>query len=194
MKKLKVFYTASFYGKDKYQRYYDLVLKRIEENDVEVIGTEKGNYMSILPSRVKNRISKEKLLHYEAIRRGILWCDAAVIEISHEDFQLGHEATLAIQAKKPVLCLSINENFSRKINNKYFYATKYNEYSVGGNIKKFLDEVKKERFSERFNMFLSKSQLHYLDKISLNMGVNKSEYLRSLLDRDRRNESNCAKK
>jgi len=182
----KIFFTASYYGKEKYQKYYDLVLKKIEENDVEVIGTEKGNYMKLLGKNVKGPIFNDKPLHYEAIRKGVLWCDAAIMEISYEDFQLGHEATLAMQMKKPILCLSLHENFSEKIRNEYFHGAKYNEYNVGTLIRNFLDEIKKERYSERFNCFLSKKQVAYLGRVAWEEGMNKSEYLRRLIDEDMR--------
>lgn len=185
-KKLKIFFTASYYGKQIYQKYYDLVLAKIEESEVEVIGTEKGNYMELLGISSEKSIFSNKALHYKAVKKGILWCDAAIIEISHEDFQLGHEATLASQLKRPVLCLSIHEDFSKKIKNKYFHGVKYNEYNVGQVIRNFLTEIRRERFSERFNCFLSKKQVAYLEKISKEDNMNKSEYLRSLLEDDMR--------
>lgn len=183
-KKVKVFFTASYYGKEKYQRYYDLVLRKIEESDVEVVGTEKGNYTKLLGKDIKKPIFGNKPLHYKAIKKGILWSDAVIIEMSHEDFQLGHEATIAIQAKKPVLCLSLHEDFSRKIRNEYFHGAKYNEYNIGKVIRNFLDIVRREKLSERFNCFLSKRQVAYLEKKSSEEGVNKSEYLRKLIGED----------
>lgn len=183
-KKLRIFFTASFYGKEKFQRYYNLVLKKIEENDVEVIGTEKGNYLDLLSESIKKQIKDKRLIHYEAIRKGISWCDAVILEISNEDFQLGHEATLAIQSKKHVLCLSTKEDFSQKIRNKFFYAARYNEYNIGDVIRNFLQEVQRKRYSERFNCFLSRKQLEYLEEASKNEGKNKSEFLRGLIEAD----------
>lgn len=180
--KIKVFFTASYYGKKKYQQYYDLVLKKLEENDVEVIGTEKGDYAKLVGKR--GDIFDDKHLHYEAIKKGILWADAVVIEMSREDFQLGHEATLATQAKKHVLCLSTNEDFSKKIFDKYFHGARYNEYNIGQVIREFLKKVRGEKLSERFNMFLSKRQIEYLDKESEKKDIGKSEYLRKLIRKD----------
>ncbi len=186
---MKIFFTASFYGKKKYQRYYDLVLGKVEESDVEVIGTEKGNYMDLIPKGLSNKKMTTKALHYEAIKRGILWADAVIIENSYEDFQLGHEATLAIQTKKHVLCVSLNEDFSEKIKNKYFHGAKYNEYNISEVIEDFLKKVKGERYSERFNCFLSKRQLDHLRRKAEKEGVNVSEYLRGMIDNDKSDET-----
>lgn len=181
---MKIFYTASYLGKQKYQENYNQVLKAIEETGAEVISPEKGNYQSLLTPQEVEELKYPKKIHYEAIRKGILWSDAVVIEITNEDFQLGHEATLAIQNKKYVLCLSLFEDFSEKIQNRYFYGAKYNEYNIEEIIDNFIKTVEDDQFSERFNLFLSPTQSQYLDKKALENKMNKSEYLRFLLDRD----------
>jgi hypothetical protein len=63
-----VFYTASFFGKNKYQKYYDLVSETLKKFDITLVGTEIGNYKELLSERTKTRLSNDpKLLHYEAI-------------------------------------------------------------------------------------------------------------------------------
>lgn len=183
---MKIFYTASYYGKEKYQKYYDMVLKVIEATKAELIATEKGNYKQILSDKEIKQLKKPLLIHYEAIKKGILWADAVIIEISNEDFQLGHEATLTIQNKKPVLCLSIHEDFSKKINNRFFFGARYNEYNVEEIVENFINFVKKEQLSERFNLFITPSQLSYVEKKAKEEKVNKSEYIRKLIDEDRK--------
>jgi hypothetical protein len=179
---MKVFYTASYYGKEKYQRQYDWVRNAIKANKVELVSPEEGNYLSLLSEKERKEIGDPKRIHYEAIRRGIEWADAVIIEVSNEDFQLGHEATLAIQAKKYVLCLSVNEDFSHKINNRFFKGAKYQELTVDEIVEAFLKEASKNLLSQRFNCFLSVSQVQKLEKAASKMGVNKSEYLRTLID------------
>jgi len=182
---MKIFYTCSFYGKEKYQKYYDLVLKAIKRTGAEIISPELDNYLSLLPKREMARLGDRNKIHREAIRRGIEWADAVIIEISHEDFQLGHEATIAVQSKKHVLCLSLIENLEDKINLRYFHGVKYNEYNVNEIIMKFVDTAKKSILSERFNFFLSPGQSEYLDEVSKKHGMNQSEYLRKLIDQDK---------
>jgi len=183
---MKIFYTASYYGKEKYQKYYDLVLKAIRETGVELLSTESGNYLSILQKKELKRFKSQKQIHYEAIRKGIQWADATVIEISNEDFQLGHEATLAIESKKHVLCLSIHEDFSKKIINPYFHGAKYNEYNIEEVVDDFIDMVKNEQLDERFNLFLSTRQITYIEEVARRKGMNMSEYIRMLIDEDRK--------
>lgn len=181
---MKVFYTASIYGKAKYQKYYDLVLNSLEAMDVELLSPEKGDYKAILKSK-KLKPSSPESEHYEAIRQGILWADVVVIEVSNQDFQLGHEATLAMVNQKPVLCLSVNMDYSDIIQNRYFHAAKYNPASVRRIVREFINKQRKELLSTRFNCFLSKGQVSYLQEMGKLKGMNKSEYLRQLIDADR---------
>lgn len=183
---MKIFYTASYAGKQKYQKHYDQILESLERQpDVEIISPEKGNYKNTLSLREMQKIGDPKKIHYEAIRRGIVWADAVVVEMSTEDFQLGHEATLAMNAKKHVLCLSIFEDFSEKIVNRYFHGHKYNELTVDDVVEEFVDRARRELLGERFNCFLSISQVQHLEAGAKEQGVNMSEYLRMLIDRDR---------
>ncbi len=183
---MKIFYTASYYGKEKYQRYYDLVLKVITDTGVEIISPEKGNHLSLLNKKDLKRFKNPKQIHYEAIRKGIQWADAVIIEISNEDFQLGHEATLTIQNKKHLLCLYIHKDFSENIINPYFHGAKYNEYNVEELVSDFIDMVKNEQLDKRFNLFLSSRQLTYIESVARRKGLNKSEYIRMLIDEDRK--------
>ncbi len=183
---MRVFYTASYTGKEKYQNYYDMVLRAIEATGVDVVSPEKGNYLDVLTAETRKRYqSDSKRLHYEAIRKGILSCDAVIIEISNEDFQLGHEATLAIQNKKHVLCLSIHEDFGEKIKSRYFLGAKYNQFNIEETIEDFILMIGTETKSERFNMFLRPRQANYLKSKSEEEGMSMSDYVRLLIDRDR---------
>lgn len=182
---MKIFYTASFYGKEKYQKDYDMVLKTITDTGVEILSPEKGNYLNILNAKHLEKLGDKQKIHYEAIRKGIQWAQAVIIEISQEDFQLGHEATLAIQSKKHVLCLSVHEDFSKKIINPYFHGLKYNQYNIDEAIQDFIKMVGEESLDQRFNLFLNKKQISHIEKAAKNNEINKSEYLRLLIDNDR---------
>lgn len=182
MYKPKVFFTASFSGKSKYQDLYDQVLKSIQNNDVDLIATELGNYKAILTEEDTRSCNTEREIHYLAIKKGINWADLVILELSHESFQVGHEATLALDQKKNVLGLSIHKDWSETIKNKYFHGAKYTKYFCNEIIQNFITRYSDEQLSERFNLFLSKRQMNKLENLAQKNGVNKSEYLRELLD------------
>lgn len=183
---MKIFYTCSYLGKKEYQKYYDMVLRAIEATGVDVISPEKGNYKDVLDPVLKKKLKDEKIIHSEAVRKGILIADAVIIEASHESFQLGYEAAFAVENKKYLLCLSINENFSEKMKYRYLAGAKYNEYNIEELVENFINFVKKEQLSERFNLFFSPSQLSYIEKKAKEEKINMSEYIRKLIDEERR--------
>lgn len=171
---MKIFYTASFWGKDKYQQNYNQVLTAILAHPVEIKSPEITDF---------HHPTKDPTTHYSAIRQGIAWADAVIIEVSQEDFQLGHEATLAIQARKPLLCLSVREDFTNHIQNRFFHAARYNQYTIDEIIANFIQKSQKELLKERFNLFLSPSQLARLRSQAQKQSLTASECLRQLIDK-----------
>jgi hypothetical protein len=187
---MKIFYTASFGGKAKYQENYNKIQTILDSLGMNIVSTEKGNYTEELSSKFKTRTKDRHRIHYEAIKTGILTSDAVVIEASHEDFQLGYEAAFAMQSKKHLLCLSVNEDFSEKIKNEYIHGAQYNMFNVKNIIEEFIDLVKKERLSRRLNLFISDRQYEYLKKQADTNNLNVSEYIRKLVEDDMKYWSN----
>ena len=184
---MNIFYTASFYGKDTYQKNYDLVLEALESFGHNILSPEKGNYLKFSAvAQVKRgkQVVTPNEQHYLAIKSGIRQSDAVVIEVSYQDLQLGHEATLAIESHKPVLCLSIYDDFSKKIFNPYFYGAKYNEYTIYEVLEEFINKIMRKQFTERFNMFLSPQQVGYLKEKAKKEKNTASAYLRGLIEKD----------
>lgn len=184
---MRIFYTASFQGKSKYQWYFDKILEALKETNFELISPEAGNYKSILGKNELKKNKTEKEIHYAAIKKGIEWADLIIIESSNEDFQIGYETHLAIQNKKHTLCMSLNENFEDKISSRFFHGVKYTKYNVKQTIKDFINKYQGELFSERFNCFLSNSQVKFLEDESKRLKLTMSEYIRTLIDGQRFN-------
>lgn len=183
---MNVFYTASYFGKKQYQAEYDLVLRTLEAFGVSLLGTEVGNYQELLDDKTRERLQNQpELLHYEAIRQGIHRADAVVIECSYEDFQLGHEATLSLIEKKPVLCLSVHEDLSQRIFHPYFFGARYGQKTIRREVQNFLARVRDLTLTKRFNMFLYPHQVVYLQEAAKREGVNMSEYVRKLINTDK---------
>ena len=182
-----IFYTASYFGKKKYQKNYDLVFNTLREFDITLVSTEGGNYKDLLSERIRLKLfNNSKLLHYEAIRQGIHQADAIVLEVSNEDFQVGHEATIALSETKPVLALSTSEDLSKRIFNDYFFGAKYSKMTIKPVIQDFLAKVRQLTLTKRFNMFLYPHQIEYLNKAAKKEGINMSEYIRKLINIDKR--------
>lgn len=169
---MNIFFTASYIGKAKYQKYYDLIIDSIKKNNVTLQS----------PELDKNFPTPSDLPHYQKIKDGIFNSDAVIMDVSDEGFQLGYEAALSVQNKKHVLVLSLHRDFSQKIDNRYFHAAKYSDMNIDDIIFDFINSLQKHQFDQRFNFFLSQKQLNTLYLNATKHNQTKSDYLRSLID------------
>ena len=169
---MNIFFTASYSGKAKYQKYYDLIIDSIKKTTVTLSS----------PELDKNFPTPDEVPHYQKIKDGIFNSDAVIMDVSEEGFQLGYEAALAVQNKKHVLVLSLHQDFSQKIDNRYFHASKYSEMNIEEIIFDFVNSLQKHQFDQRFNFFLSAKQLNTLGLNATKHNQTKSDYLRSLID------------
>lgn len=148
-----------------------------------VIGLEVGRYEDLLASEfIKNKPHNE--VHYAYIRKGILMAQAIIVEVSVDKFRLGYEAALAAVFNKPILCISMNKDYSTKIMHPEFYAEKYRSISdIEQILQKFINKIKKKNFSVRFHGYITPKQKNFLDWYSKRINKNASEIIRELLDK-----------
>lgn len=184
---MRIFFTASYFGKKTYQKEYDLVLNALENQKVEVISPEKANYLSLLSPQEIQRYPTPEMQHYYAIRKSIQTADAVVLEVSYQDFQVGFEAAYAVESKKYVLTMSTNHNYGQYIHHPFFQGAQYSELTVDNQIENFLHQVQQNQFPERFNFFLSSAQLKFLAEKSEQAGLNRSEFIRHLINKEMNN-------
>jgi len=170
---MNIFFTASYTGKARYQKYYDLIIDSIKKTGVTLSS----------PELDVNFPTPDQIPHYQKIKDGIYNSDAVIMDVSEEGFQLGYEAALAVQNKKHVLVLSLSHDFTQKIDNRYFHGAKYSELNIDDIITDFINSLKHHQFDQRFNFFLSAKQLNTLDLNATKHNQTKSDYLRSLIDK-----------
>jgi ribokinase len=132
-----------FPGKQKYQAEYDAIIKAIEQHGDTVLSPEKSRaYHQGLAREAKLRDTPKA--HYEFIRKSIIDSDAVIVEVSWEDFQVGHETTLALLYRKPVLALSQSTEHGKYVHHPDFYGVKYTPPELPALITTFLEKVRKQ--------------------------------------------------
>ncbi len=183
---MQIFYAYSYYGKEEYQPAYDLVLTAIQQTGANVIVPEIDNYLEELTVKELSQADDNpNYRHYLSIQKGIQTADAAIFEISHQDFQLGWEAAWAIANKKPVLTLSIHEDFSNKISHPRLQMSMYDETTINSIVQSFVAKINQPELNKRFNFYLSETQLDYLEKQAQANDLSTAAYLRSLIDQSK---------
>jgi hypothetical protein len=183
---MKIFFTVAYNGKAKYQKHYDMILNALNNTpNIDLISPEilpEGSYKKVLSIKEKSQLKTDEEIHYRAIQKGIELADLVIIDITHECFQLGHEATVAMNNKKPVLVLSRKKDISKQILNPYLYGAKYNKFNIEYIIENFIDSHRDQLLSQRFNMLLSQRQLRLLEDKAKALGISKSEVVRKFLE------------
>ena len=169
---MKIFFTTSFDGKKLYQENVDKIIEIIQSTGAAVISPEKTReYQDAFREENLKELGDKERVHYEFIRQGIANADAVIIEASHEDFRVGHEATLAIIYKKPVLCLSIHKDYGKLIRHEEFRGIKYELADLNKIILDFLENVGKKITSDRNKEFVHSKQkpfeTHKIDKYNV---------------------------
>lgn len=147
---MRIFFIAPYLGKQKYQKDYDRIIELIESTGAEVISAEKSReYKDIFTEDNIKKYGGREQVHYEFIKQGVLRADGLVVEASFDDLRVGHEMTLALLYKKPVLCLSQNLNYGKYIEHEYFEGHLYSktnlEEIVLRFVKKISDRIKASR-------------------------------------------------
>lgn len=180
---MKIFYTSPYSGRNKYQEIYDEIIHCLQiADDVEVISLEVLDYKDILSKEKLDKLSGVEL-HTEYLRTAISLCDAAIIEASHNSFKIGYEASLVLSYNKPLLCISMNVDYSKYITDPLFYFSQPNGLEeINGLVQNFLEEVRHKHLRIRLNSLISAEQKNFLEWCSNKTGRSKAEIIRNLID------------
>ncbi|MDP1722243.1 MAG: ribokinase [Candidatus Gottesmanbacteria bacterium] len=147
---MKIFFTSPYDGKKIYQPYIDRIVKTIESTGATVISPEKSRqYFDSFRDENLKKLGDHDRVHYEFVRQGIANADAVIIEASFENFQVGHEATLAIIYNKPVLCLSQKKDYGELIRHEAFQGERYTDRNLESLVLTFLRKVSQKIRSKR---------------------------------------------
>lgn len=189
---MRIFFTVSRTGMKtkRYLSIYKKVLNEIKGYNFDVESTIEKTYLNEKPElkRVKALSEREdtyKYVHDSAVRKAIYRCDGMIIEASYPSFRLGFETFFALSLQKPVLVLSTFHNYAGLISQPHFFGAKYTDFTLPDEIERFFEHVKKNKLRNRFNLFISDKQKEQLGKSSKLYGVSMSDYIRSLIEKDK---------
>lgn len=120
----------------------------------------------------------------DALRRS----DVVIIEASHYSFSQGFQMAAALNNQKPVLVIS-----RERLKYKYLtgftssllsYGTYSSEIELVKKVSSFLKKNTVHTKDLRFNIFINREILRYLNKTSKETGKNKSEIIRDIIKKN----------
>ncbi len=179
---MKVYFTASLTGKSIYGENYSRIV-----DEMARLGCKVGEVVMTSNLEEVQKQSKEKhAAAYKKIRKYIEGADLVAAEMSYSSVAVGYEITTALNLGKQVVLFHVPDHFSpllEGIRDKnlsiWTYRTDDLEKVVASALK-----MAKENMDVRFNFFLPKDLSAHLDWAVMNLGVNRSEYVRRLIEGD----------
>ncbi len=125
---------------------------------------------------------------YRENKEAVSRADVIIAEISNRSFLVGFQVAYALQMKKPVLLLS-NHNRTRGAiglseNEEIIKFSRYDSTNLEAIIVNFINENSSANKDLRFNFFIDRKILNYLNWASFQTGDTKSEIIRNILKKE----------
>lgn len=189
---MKVFYTATYSGKNVFGKYYQTIYDQIEalgyvHVDNEVITL---NYEDYVQKMSEGRDAQ--IANFHKKMDGIQNADICVVESSAHSLGNGFIVQRSLELGKPTIVLYYKDNtpfFLTGVEAEKLIVRSYDEE----NYKKVVRDaliIAREKRDKRFNFFLSPKLLNYIEDASKDRGITKSKLLRDMIVKHMREESN----
>ena len=183
---MKVYFSGSLYPQNEFQSRYMKIVNCLVSNGHEVM---EDTTVSLYPEFL-SKTEGELMENYSNVLRWIEKCDFAVFEASYpSSLSIGHEISVALGKGKPVIVMYLDEKSPKFLlgnkNDMIIWARYFNDLKrsdIDQALSKALETVK-NKVSMRFNLFIPRSLMAYLDWAAKDTGVNKSEYIRMLIEK-----------
>ena len=180
---MKVYFSGALYTQGDFQPRYKKIVKCLVDSGVEVM---EDTTATPFP-KFQEKSETEIVNNYKNVGKWIEKCDFAVFEASFPStLSIGHEISLALGKGKPVIVMYLEERspkFLLGYKNDMIIWVKYKDTDIAQSLTKALDEVR-GKVNVRFNLFIPSSLMAYLDWVAKDMRVNKSEYIRALIEKE----------
>jgi hypothetical protein len=180
---MKIVLLGSKNGREKIPKVFDSIIKTLEDLSIEILGPYTQSYEEVL-SHEEMKISNPNVRHALFMRKVIRQADALIVETTFDGFALGHESTVALEEYKPVLAISqSSKDFSFIHDTKFRYNSYKKHTDIPPIIKDFIEYYNQNFKVFRLNILLHQRQVNYLRWIYQKRNINRSLFIRSLIDK-----------
>jgi hypothetical protein len=185
---MKVFYTATYSGKNVFGKYYQTIYDQIEalgyvHVDNEVITL---NYEDYVQKMSEGRDAQ--IANFNKKMDGIQNADICVVESSAHSLGNGFIVQRSLDMGKPTIVLYYKNNkpfFLSGIEDEKYIIRSYDDNNCKKVIRDAL-QLAREKRDKRFNFFLSPKLLNYIEEASKARSITKSKLLRDMIVNDMR--------
>lgn len=177
---MKVFFTSSPRGLDTHHRELKTIFRVLES-----LGHEHLSDLVInndVPQFYRQS-KQDWSLNYQSLTNRVKKADFVIAEVSCPSLAIGYLINFALEKNKPVIALYSQNHvpyFLIGLENQNFHLFQYSENSIVPVLTEAFEYVSDE-LNIRFNMIFPAKINQYLEEISLEQGISKSHFIRSLI-------------
>lgn len=182
---MKIYFLASLYGKEKYEKNYRSIVDTLEDMGYTV---QSDHVLGKDVEDLTNQDDDDRVSYYKRILGWINTADLMVADVTSPSSSLGHEITVALEKGKPVVALSykgVAPTIFKGIDDSKFHLIEY-DYADPGFKNVLSRAIKKAQktMDIRFNFFISPEIARYLDWLNKYKRIPRSVYLRDLIENE----------
>jgi len=182
---MKVHFSASITGQDKYSKHYQKIVDTLKELGVEILS---DHVISEKKEDVLTKSKNETIAFYKKQNDWINKSDIVIIEASFRSTALGHELSIALKKNKPLIILYVKGKKTKifdglAANSDKVQLVSYDLDNLKQTLKHAIDYAQDQQ-DTRFNFFISPKHQSYLDWIAKNRKIPRSVYLRNLIEKN----------
>lgn len=180
---MKIYFTASLKGKEKFIEYYRKINNWLIKNNYEILS---DHVLTESSEKVVAKTHEEVVKFYLKFLKLVNSADVIIAEVSSPSTNVGHEITIALEKNKPVIVLYTKGNEPRFLTanpSDKLMVYEYDLETIDETLKSLI-EIAKDQMDVRFNFFISPKIGAFLDWISKNKKVPRAVYLRDLIEKD----------
>lgn len=166
------------------------VLREILKTMDEVGFEHNENWLEKAYSREQNEARKDENWSniFKKSMEAIAKADVVIAETSYPSFAIGYQVAAAVQQKKPVLLLRLNDTdvnaFISGVEDGWVKHARYDKDTIKKILQNFYAENDIQSKDMRFNFFIDRKIYNYLRWASFKTGKTKAEILRELVQNE----------
>lgn len=179
---MKIYFTASITGKKFYKENYVRIVEEMNRFGCTVYDNTANKERKDIENLTRTQLDA----NFKEIWKSMKESDVVVAEISYPSVSIGFEVTSALKMSKQVLVLHVPTNHASLLGatrDRNLVVCEYSLENLNIKLSKALRKLEND-INVRFNLFISKNLMANLDSVALNQRMNKSEYVRQLIERD----------
>lgn len=183
---MTIFFTASMYGKPRYEAHYQALVERLKKLGHKV----KADHILNISLDEMNRWSDaQDQKYHKQVAEALKRADAVFADVSYSSTSVGYVIASAVQVGKPTVIFysGVEEPHLLRSLEQLSDKVQIVRYSTIDELRDevpFALEFATNAQDTRFNFFISPDLVNYLNWVSKSKKIPRSVYLRDLIDVD----------